>query len=94
MLKYMMVLAGTLVVFAAADEAQARFPRRARNSCPNGQCYASTPTTTKAVATTSEADATVTEAPALGVASNIAPATYVARTIYRPFRGTRFFRRR
>ncbi len=86
MLKYMVVLTGALVVFAAADEAQARGLRRSRGSCPNGQCPISIPAATTETAATSEAsEATVAE---------VAASTNVVRTSYRRTRGIRRFRRR
>lgn len=102
MLKYMVVLAGALVVLAASDEAQARGFRRNRGSCPNGQCYASIPTDAKqAVAMNSEADAgaaavAAVEAPAVEaqVTANVATSFTATPASFRLARVTRFFRRR
>ncbi len=92
MLKYTVVLAGTLVVLAASDGVQARGLRRSRGSCPDGQCYASTTAAaTNAGASNGDTDAAV---PAAEVTTNVAASTNVARTSFRWTRGTRFFRRR
>lgn len=100
MLKYMVVLAGALVVLAASDEAQARGFRRNRGSCPNGQCSASIPTDAKqAVAMNSDAGAAAVaavEAPAVEarVTANVATSFTATPASYRLARVTRFFRRR
>ena len=80
MLKYMVLLAGALVVLAATNEVQARGFRRSRGGCPNGQCYAAIPASpTKAVAIANEASGTVVEAPVTPAVE--APVAVVSATV-------------
>lgn len=95
MLKYMVVLAGLLVVLAASDEAQARGFRRSRGTCPNGQCSAPIAAAPeKAVATNTEAGASVAEAPAVEAPEAAVTANVAVYSNARVSLFARFFQRR
>lgn len=65
MLKFVIVFAGLLAIFAATSDAQARGFRQSRGSCPNGQCYAWVPAAdTVAVAGNHPAETSLADAPA------------------------------